>query len=89
MGRRRHGLGAVKRRSDGRWEGQVRLPDGSRKYVYARNRDEVIRRLQDQRWRIAAGIPPVHERDECGGACSTSKRQRLARPPMLPPELGC
>jgi hypothetical protein len=47
MGRRRYGLGAVKRRSDGRWEEQLRLADGSRKYVYARNRDEVITRLQD------------------------------------------
>ncbi len=38
---RRHGSGAVKRRSDGRWEGQLRLADGSRKYVYARSRREL------------------------------------------------
>ena len=48
---RRHGSGAVKRRSDGRWEGQLRLADGSRKYIYARNRRELITRLQEERWR--------------------------------------
>jgi integrase len=57
MGRRRYGLGAVRRRSDGRWEGQLRLADGARRYVYARNRDELITQLQEERWRIANGIP--------------------------------
>lgn len=54
---RRHGSGAVKRRSDGRWEGQLRLADGTRKYMYARNRRELITRLQEERWRFACGIP--------------------------------
>ena len=54
---RRHGLGTVRRRSDGRWEGQLRLADGSRKYVYARNRRELITRLQEERWRLASGMP--------------------------------
>ena len=54
---RRHGSGAVKRRSDGRWEGQLRLADGTRKYVYARNRRELITRLQEERWRLASGMP--------------------------------
>lgn len=57
MTRRRYRTGAVKQRSDGRWEGQLRLADGSRKYVYARNRGLLISRLQEERWRIAYGIP--------------------------------
>jgi integrase len=54
---RRHGSGGVRRRSDGRWEGQLRLADGSRKYVYSRNRRELITRLQEERWRLASGMP--------------------------------
>src|SRR5215472_8747343 len=54
---RRRGSGSVRRRSDGRWEGQLRLADGSRKYVYARNRRELITRLQEERWRLASGMP--------------------------------
>jgi hypothetical protein len=54
---RRHGSGAVKRRADGRWEGQLRLADGTRKYVYSRNRRELIARLQEERWRLACGMP--------------------------------
>jgi len=54
---RRHGSGGVRRRSDGRWEGQLRLADGSRKFIYARNRRELITRLQEERWRLASGMP--------------------------------
>lgn len=54
---RRHASGAVKQRADGRWEGQLRLADGTRKYVYARNRRELITRLQEERWRLACGMP--------------------------------
>lgn len=54
---RRHGSGSVKHRGDGRWEGQLRLADASRKYVYARNRRELITRLQEERWRLACGLP--------------------------------
>jgi integrase len=54
---RHRGSGAVKQRSDGRWEGQLRLADGSRRYIYARNRRELIARLQEERWRLACGMP--------------------------------
>jgi hypothetical protein len=57
MARRRYGAGAVKRRLDGRWEGQLRLPDGRRQYVYAADQRQMVSRLQEERWRIAAGIP--------------------------------
>lgn len=38
MVRRRRGEGAVYRRQDGRWEAQLRLPDGRRKSIYASTR---------------------------------------------------
>jgi integrase len=57
MARRRYGSGSVTLRSDGRWEGQLRLPNGSRRFVYGRDRRQVVARLQEERWRIAAGIP--------------------------------
>jgi integrase len=57
MARRRYGSGSVTLRSDGRWEGQLRLPNGSRRFVYGRDRRQVVGRLQEERWRIAAGIP--------------------------------
>ena len=57
MGKRRYGSGAVKLRSDGRWEGQLRLADGSRRSVYGQSREQVIARLQEERWRLTWGIP--------------------------------
>ena len=57
MARRRYGAGAVKRRADGRWEGQLRLPDGTRRYVYAADQRQLVSRLQAERWRIANWIP--------------------------------
>jgi integrase len=57
MTKRRYGTGAIKLRSDGRWEGQLRLAGGARKYVYARNRSDVVVRLHEERWRLANGIP--------------------------------
>jgi integrase len=57
MPRWRYGSGTVTLRSDGRWEGQLRLPDGSRRFVYPRDRRELIARLREARWRIASGIP--------------------------------
>jgi hypothetical protein len=57
MARRRYGSGSVTLRSDGRWEGRIRLPDGSRRFLHGRNRRQLVTRLQDERWRIDAGIP--------------------------------
>ncbi len=56
-GKRRYGSGTVKLRSDGRWAGQLRLADGSRRSVYAPSRERVIARLQEERWRPTWGIP--------------------------------
>jgi hypothetical protein len=57
MRRRRHGNGGVRQRADGRWDGSLRLAGGSRKYLYAGNRDVLIAKLQEERWRLAYGIP--------------------------------
>ena len=57
MARRGHGAGTVKRRADGRWEGQLRLADGTRRYVYAADQRQLVSKLQEKRWRIASGIP--------------------------------
>jgi hypothetical protein len=57
MARRRHSSGDVRLRPDGRWEGRLWLADGGRKSVYARSRRELVTRLQEERWRLACGIP--------------------------------
>jgi integrase len=56
MAKRRYGSGAVFHRSDGRWESQFRLADGSRKCVYGKTRREVVRRLREVRWELANGF---------------------------------
>lgn len=57
MAKRRYGLGAITYRKDGRWEGRIRLADGSRHSVYARDRLRVITRLREERWQLEYGIP--------------------------------
>ena len=57
MARRGRGEGAVYQRSDGRWEAQLRLPDGQRKSIYARSRRRAVTKLGDAAWRIDHGLP--------------------------------
>jgi integrase len=57
MARRRYGSGGVKQRADGRWEGRLWLADGTRRSIYARSREHLVVRLQEERWRLAWGIP--------------------------------
>jgi hypothetical protein len=57
MGRRARGHGAVYLRTDGRWEGQLRLPAGGRKSVYARTRRDLLRKLREASWMLAQGLP--------------------------------
>ena len=52
MVRRRRGEGAVYRRQDGRWEAQLRLPDGRRKSIYASTRRRAVTKLADAGWRV-------------------------------------
>ena len=57
MARRRHGSGSIVHRVDGRWEGRLRLADGKRRFIYARDRRRLVAKLQEERWRLATGIP--------------------------------
>jgi integrase len=57
MGKRANGQGAVYLRGDGRWEGQLRLPAGGRKSVYARTRRDLLRKLREANWMLAQGLP--------------------------------
>ena len=57
MGKRARGQGAVYLRADGRWEGQLRLPVGGRKSVYARTRRDLLRKLREASWMLAQGLP--------------------------------
>ncbi|MDQ6946859.1 MAG: site-specific integrase [Actinomycetota bacterium] len=57
MARRGRGEGAVYQRSDGRWEAQLRLPDGQQKSIYARSRQPAVTKLGDAAWRVDHGLP--------------------------------
>jgi hypothetical protein len=57
MGKRANGQGAVYLRGDGRWKGQLRLPAGGRKSVYARTRRDLLRKLREASWMLAQGLP--------------------------------
>ncbi len=57
MERRRQGLGAVYRRRDGRWEGQIRIRGGPRRSFYARTRRDAVHKLAEARWTLGQGLP--------------------------------
>jgi len=51
------GLGAVYRRRDGRWEGQIRIRGGPRRSFYGRTRREAVHKLKAARWTLGQGLP--------------------------------
>jgi integrase len=55
--KRQAGLGAVYRRRDGRWEGQIRIRGGPRRSFYAHTRRDAIRKLAEARWALGQGLP--------------------------------
>jgi hypothetical protein len=57
MDRRQQGLGAVYRRRDGRWEGQIRIRGGPRRSFYARTRKDAVHKLAEARWTLGQGLP--------------------------------
>lgn len=61
-GRRGNGEGSIRRRSDGRWEALVSLPDGRRKSLYGKTRQEVARKLAEMLRDISKGLPVPLER---------------------------
>lgn len=54
--RRDNGEGTIRERADGRWEGQLLLPDGKRKSVYGKNRTEVKQKLKELRSKVEEGV---------------------------------
>jgi hypothetical protein len=47
MSRRARGEGQIRHRADGRWEGRFTTPDGRRRSVFGRTKDEVGKQLRD------------------------------------------
>ena len=60
--KRGNGEGSIKKRSDGRWEARLSLPDGGRKSVYGQTRQEVARRLIEASRDRDKGLPAVSEK---------------------------
>lgn len=67
MSRRGNNEGTIKRRSDGRWEARLTLPDGKRKSLYGKTRQEVARLL----------AAATRERDR-GALIASDERQTFA-----------
>lgn len=53
--RRGHHEGSITKRSDGRWMARVTLPDGSRRALYARTREEAARKLAQALQQVNTG----------------------------------
>lgn len=63
--KRANGDGSLyQRASDGYWVGSVVLPDGKRKPVYGKTRDEAEAKLQDTRKALRDGLPVKAGRDQ-------------------------
>jgi integrase len=60
--RRGNNEGSITKRGDGRWEARVTFPDGKRKSIYGKTRQEVARRLAQVIRDRDQGLPVVDER---------------------------
>jgi integrase len=60
-GRRGNGEGSVQQRADGRWCGIASSPDGRRKFVYGRTRQEATSKLRAVQAASAQGMPVPKE----------------------------
>jgi hypothetical protein len=56
MGKCSRGFGAVYRRPDERWRGQISYSGGGRRSFYAKTRRDVIHRLSQERWTLGQGL---------------------------------
>src|SRR5215471_13025675 len=54
--------GSITKRPDGRWEARISLPDGKRKSLYAKTRQEAARRLAEAVRDRDRGLPVLGER---------------------------
>ena len=55
--RRRNGEASFGQRPDGRWQAKVSLPDGSRRSVYGKTREDVEAKVLDIRQGVQRGLP--------------------------------
>jgi integrase len=63
MGNKRgNGEGTITKRADGRWEARLSLPDGKRKCIYGKTRQEVARRMAEALRSVESGLPLADER---------------------------
>ena len=61
-GKRGNSEGTIRKRPDGRWEARLVLPDGQRKSLYGKTRQEVVQRLDRERLRREQGLASLNER---------------------------
>ena len=57
MGKRGRGFGPVFWRPDRRWEGQIRIPGGGQRSLYARTRRDVTYPPSEAPWALGQGLP--------------------------------
>ena len=66
MAKRGNSEGSIAKRSDGRWMARLTLPDGRRKSLYARTRQEAAQKLVHAQKAISDGLPLVGGRQTTG-----------------------
>ena len=57
MAKRGNLEGNIRRRPDGRWEGRIMLPDGTRKSIYGSSQEIVVDRITELRVKIKSEMP--------------------------------
>ena len=50
-----HGIGSIRKRSDGRWEARYTAPDGTQKSVYGKTKQQAVEKLKQKQAEIATG----------------------------------
>lgn len=80
--RRGSGEGSIRQRSDGRWEGTLRLAGGRRKSVYGKTQREVLEKLTRVRRDRELGLPTRSERTTA--AAYLARWLDSARPALAP-----
>jgi integrase len=61
-GKRGNNEGSISRRADGLWEARITVPDGRRKSLYAKTRQEAARKLAEAIRDRDKGLPVVTDR---------------------------
>lgn len=54
--RANNGMGSIRKRADGRWEGRYTAPDGSQKSIYGETEKDVVLRLREKLHDIDMGV---------------------------------